>query len=103
GKDKVNHRESIKRTKSIKADPQARQTKNPRSTRVFLFLRLMMYRVVYRMMHRVMMMHHMMVMNRMMHGVMLYRMMLLRAGKAAQTDQKGKCKQNFLHDVLLVL
>ena len=63
---------------------------------------LVMYRVVYRMMHRVMM-HHMMVMNRMMHRMMLHRMMLLRTGKAAQTDQKGKCKQNFLHDVLLVL
>lgn len=59
----------------------------------------MMYRVMNRMMHRMVdrVMHGMM--NRMMHG----RMVFLRAGKTAQTDQKGKCKQNLLHDVLFVL
>jgi hypothetical protein len=68
----------------------------------------MMHRVVYGMMHG--MVNR--VMNRMMYGTMMYRvvhrmmyrrMMLLCAGKGAQADQKGKCKQNLLHDVLFVL
>ena len=79
--------------------------------RLPLFSYLVMNRVVDRMVHRVMdrvvdrMMHWMMdrMVDRMVDRMMYWRMMLLCAGKGAQTDQKGRCKQNLLHVVLFVL
>ena len=64
---------------------------------MFRPVRVVMYLVVYRMMH------HPMVMYRMVYSMMSRRMMFLCAGKAAQTDEKGRCKQNLLHDVVLLV
>ena len=72
-----------------------------------LFSYLVMNRVMNRVVHRVMdrVVHRMMhwMMHRMVDRMMYWRMMLLCAGKGAQTDQKGRCKQNLLHVVLFVL